>query len=374
LGKCKDDHSAKEKELENSTAEHLRTIQKLRDENKSTITKMQTLHKDAKINLEKECREREGELKTQRDTWKSKHAQEVKTAKEMLQQQKARLNENHEREKRQTETKHKEQVSTITRQHEAALATSATIHAQRTAELQSKFEAEQRSLATKIKQLKDDVQKAKDDTERVEKNLKAKILKQMKDYEEDMEMQQKANEETTAAQQKLHEEATAAQTKLHEQELLVLSEAHQTELASQIEQYTNVLANADARHEARKQELLILQDRLQKRDNHVALTDSEIVEGRIDDGGDLEVHGMAMLLAEVKKFAAWSWRDDREIWPQDVMFALAGDKQKRLRRSIFGDMIWTVLFHVVFCSPFRLLGEIGKKLEHDWSQNFGVSN
>jgi hypothetical protein len=287
-----------------------------------------------------------------------------------LQEQKARLNTDHEREKAQIDTKHKQQVSTITRQHEAAVATSATTHAQRPAELQSKFEAEQNSLATKVQQLQDDLQKAKDETERVEKDLKAKLLKQMNAYEKDMEMQQKANEETRAAEQKLHEEVTAAQTKLNEEELHDLSEAHQTELASQIEQYTNILANADARHEARKQELLILQDRLQKRDNHVALTDSEIFEGRIDDGGDLEVHGMATLLAEVKKFAAWSWRDEREIWPQDVMFALAGDKQKRLRRLVLGNMIWTVLFHAVFCSPFRLLGEIGKKLEHDWSQNF----
>jgi hypothetical protein len=41
-----------------------------------------------------------------------------------------------------------------------------------------------------------------------------------------------------------------------------------------------------------------------------------------------------------------------------------------LKKLILGDAIWTTLFQLIFCSPFRILGKEGEHLEADWNGSF----
>lgn len=190
--------------------------------------------------------------------------------------------------------------------------------------------------------------------------MKEELVRQSQDYERKLEHQRLDSERITNNNRKVHKE-----------EIQKLKQQLSSELASKEQHHAQALAAANRHHEERRQELKTLQDRLQKRDNHVGLTDAEILNGKLDADGELEVYSLATILAEVKNLAAWSWRDSRDMWNEDVMSELAGDKQKRLKKLILGDLIWTFLYQNIFESPFRLLGDIGTKLENDWRKNFG---
>jgi len=202
--------------------------------------------------------------------------------------------------------------------------------------------------------------RAKESADQTRKRLKEELVRQSQDYERKLEHQRLDSERITNNNRKVHKE-----------EIQKLKQQLSSELASKEQHHAQALAAANRHHEERRQELKTLQDRLQKRDNHVGLTDAEILNGKLDADGELEVYSLATILAEVKNLAAWSWRDSRDMWNEDVMSELAGDKQKRLKKLILGDLIWTFLYQNIFESPFRLLGDIGTKLENDWRKNFG---
>jgi hypothetical protein len=113
-----------------------------------------------------------------------------------------------------------------------------------------------------------------------------------------------------------------------------------------------------------------LQDILLKQDSYSGLTDLEVLRGVASDDGKLPIAGFSQIMSKVTTFAEWEWREDRKIWPKDVMTSLAGTKQRRLKKLILGDAIWTTLFRLIFGSPFRILGEEGEKREKDWNRYF----
>jgi hypothetical protein len=113
-----------------------------------------------------------------------------------------------------------------------------------------------------------------------------------------------------------------------------------------------------------------LQAILLKQDDYSGLTDLEIVRGVTPKTGKVSIVGFASMVSKVTTFSEWEWREDREVWPQETLTALVGTKQRRLKKLILGDAIWTSLFELIFCSPFRVLGKEGEQLEAGWNKSF----
>lgn len=44
---------------------------------------------------------------------------------------------------------------------------------------------------------------------------------------------------------------------------------------------------------------------------------------------------------------------------------------KRLKKELLQDSLWMILYENIFCSPFRVFGEEGRKLETQWNDAFG---
>jgi hypothetical protein len=113
-----------------------------------------------------------------------------------------------------------------------------------------------------------------------------------------------------------------------------------------------------------------LQGILLKQDDYSGLTDLEIVRGVTSKTGKVSIVGFTNMVSKVTTFSEWEWRENREIWSKEAMTALVGTKQRRLKKLILGDAIWTTLFQLIFCSPFRILGKEGEHLEADWNGSF----
>lgn len=69
----------------------------------------------------------------------------------------------------------------------------------------------------------------------------------------------------------------------------------------------------------------------------------------------------------VEELARVSWKEDRQVWNEQLVRDFGRRSGPRLaKKAIIQDMIWTVLYRLVFCSPFRMFGDEGLKLEREW--------
>ncbi|CAK1364419.1 unnamed protein product [Cercospora beticola] len=65
-----------------------------------------------------------------------------------------------------------------------------------------------------------------------------------------------------------------------------------------------------------------------------------------------------------------SWKADQTVCPENVLQRHSAKHSiRRLKKAILQDIIWSILHRFVFASPFRVFGELGKELEHEWVAN-----
>jgi hypothetical protein len=74
----------------------------------------------------------------------------------------------------------------------------------------------------------------------------------------------------------------------------------------------------------------------------------------------------------VEDLSRLEWKHDRRLWTDQLMQKMRREHgQRSVRKAIVQDIIWTILFRAVFCSPFRMFGEEGNKLEREWNEQCG---
>jgi hypothetical protein len=80
--------------------------------------------------------------------------------------------------------------------------------------------------------------------------------------------------------------------------------------------------------------------------------------------------GFLQVQQMVEELGRRPWKQDQQLWPQQLL-----EKSSRrhptnmVRKAIIQDTIWSLLFQNIFCSPFRVFGNAGKKLEVDWNES-----
>lgn len=97
------------------------------------------------------------------------------------------------------------------------------------------------------------------------------------------------------------------------------------------------------------------------RDKFTPLTDQRLKSPFISLGKDIDLASRA------------KWKPDQSQWPTDLLSKLSSN-QRRVRQQLAQDMLWTILFQGIFCSPFRIFGKEGKELEESWQEDFGTGN
>jgi hypothetical protein len=74
------------------------------------------------------------------------------------------------------------------------------------------------------------------------------------------------------------------------------------------------------------------------------------------------------LSQDVTTLAQIGWTVDQKVFSSQVLQRMSPNKNL-LKIQILQDMIWVTLFKFIFCSPFRMFGEEGRKLEDQWNSN-----
>lgn len=72
------------------------------------------------------------------------------------------------------------------------------------------------------------------------------------------------------------------------------------------------------------------------------------------------------LAQDVNTLAQVEWRANQRVWSSQVLLRLSPN-QKLFKIQILQDIIWVALYRFIFCSPFRMFGEEGQKLECQWN-------
>jgi hypothetical protein len=65
------------------------------------------------------------------------------------------------------------------------------------------------------------------------------------------------------------------------------------------------------------------------------------------------------------------WQPQDLGWTDNLLARLAPqNQQKTIRRQIIQDSVWVILNKNIFCSPFRVFGEEGERLEVEWKDGY----
>lgn len=94
------------------------------------------------------------------------------------------------------------------------------------------------------------------------------------------------------------------------------------------------------------------------RDRFTPITDHEL-ESRFSD-----------LVGDIDQLARPEWDFNQAEWTDNLLNRLSKNP-KRLKKELLQDSLWMILYENIFCSPFRVFGEEGRKLEAQWNDAFG---
>lgn len=155
--------------------------------------------------------------------------------------------------------------------------------------------------------------------------------------------------------------------KLNDQ-IVKMKKDHATELALRQSEFEKEKAELLHRHADEKKQIEKDRDAysaaLLERDK----ARDKVTGDKFDEMKDVEIKAKFQEMKDaVEKLARLDWRGD-QAQPLRRLFPAHSDT---LMRQILQDSIWVVLHKHIFCSPFRILGEEGQRLETQWNKEYG---
>jgi hypothetical protein len=167
----------------------------------------------------------------------------------------------------------------------------------------------------------------------------------------------------------------------HEMDKMNMDQSHKAESRRLKDEHKQLITNLEHQHEQEKvrmisgfqeekrkwqeeqnkmrQEMESLAGALVERDSFTPIPDHQLQTDFAD------------LAKGVEQLARLKWKLLQADWTDELLNALSPDNIARLQRQILQDTIWMILFEYLFCSPFRVFGEDGEKLEHKWNKDCG---
>jgi hypothetical protein len=208
--------------------------------------------------------------------------------------------------------------------------------------------------ASKISSMHHDMQMARNNAEQRER--------QMTQIHEDALRslnQQIQNAKTTAEakEQRLRQD--------HNQTLNKLNESHKAQLLKQEQEH---------QQSKRQQQLEIeeLNEAWLNRDDEIyqsLLFTTSGLPRKPDDKIKSQVSELQQIIDDLSRL---EWKSSPQVWTDRVLQRLGSQHgQRSLRKAIIQDLIWSLLFQWIFCSPFRMFGEKGLELEREWNEQCG---
>lgn len=103
-----------------------------------------------------------------------------------------------------------------------------------------------------------------------------------------------------------------------------------------------------------------LQSALVRREHFKAMSDHELARH------------FQNIADEVDDFGRIDWDEGLEpSWPFTNPVFASSNNPRRLKQHVIQTTLWVILYDRIFCSPFRVLGNEGRRLEAQWAKTFG---
>lgn len=126
-----------------------------------------------------------------------------------------------------------------------------------------------------------------------------------------------------------------------------------------------------------QQQLLRLQQEIEEINDALLTRDDEIYQGMVFTASGLpklpdnQIRDSVLDIQHmVEELGSHPWKHDQSLWPEELIQQSSHRHSETLvRQMIIQDMIWSLLFQNIFCSPFRVFGDAGKQLEDDWNHS-----
>jgi len=163
-------------------------------------------------------------------------------------------------------------------------------------------------------------------------------------------------------------ERTLLRTKQAEYEKLEATKDN--EYAAMIERYDAEKTTMVGMHEAEKSNAVReLQEKIE--DLKSALVE-QVKKDHFKSMGDGAISNQFQGINNfVDEFSRVPWETSLESsWPYPNQAFQNTDNDRRTKQHIIQNTLWVVLYERIFCTPFRMLGMIGKSLEGQWIQQF----
>ena len=300
----------------------------------------------------KECNDVRATLSTTLSTTKREHEKQMQKQADEHRRQMDSAKRDHDHEMQTLSARHrlekKDMSVALTQQKKEAEMEQERWNSD-TVELERKHNEELRMMRQQARELRADLQKThareqqrlKDHAETVHRSLKKDLETQIEQLQAELtEVKRRHDQE----QDNLREQTRKAQADMER--------AH-------AEEQQLLRNNAEKAHASLKRDIRSRNNALVAREKFNQLTDGQLMSKFTE------------LVHLVDALARLNWRYNQSAWTDELQSQLS-DAPKRLRKQILQDTIWGILFEKVFCSPFRMLGDEGERLETQWLKDFGA--
>jgi hypothetical protein len=249
------------------------------------------------------------------------------------------------------------QIQQMKEEHEGQIQSLREYHRQNIVEMKEDYNIQLSSFESKL-------QKAREDH-------KQNMLKMEKSHGRDLKAKAEEIEELKHDHLDLVEALNQSLEDLKRQNLANIKQIEkkaEEKLNEKDRQSRLVMAKAHKEHEKQmkglKQENQDLKGALVKRtnqrDTYKQLTDRDLSSRFLD------------LASDIDDVSRVTWDTSKQkSWPVAARQIRNAENERKIKKNIIQNSIWTVLNDKIFQTPFRVLGGRGKSLEQKWTEKFG---
>jgi hypothetical protein len=220
--------------------------------------------------------------------------------------------------------------------------------------LHSKIDLMQHEHESKIDLMQHEHKSEKDRLQQEHESEEDRMQQEHKSEEDRMQNEHESNQALMRAKmEKMKQEHDSEQKKMRK-----VVDEEKVRLKSEFQTMKAQLERAHAEETKRlRRDIEAYSEDLLARDEFKPMLDNEI-KGRFLD-----------LAQEIDTLARLEWKPNQKEWTNQVLRRLSGN-QRLLKKQILQDSVWVILHENIFCSPFRVFGEEGRRLESQWNDKY----
>ena len=231
--------------------------------------------------------------------------------------------------------------------------------------------------AAEIDQLRQNLRTARDEASQKDQRLTQQHLATVKSLDEEL---RRVKNAADMKERRMADEHMKAVNELNETHAIKMSrQEHEHQQTNQhlLDQYQQSEQRLLEKHQQVKEELqqenAELNEAWLHRDDEIYKAKLFTTSGLPSKPDDKIKNQVLELQQMVDDLSRTEWKTSPDTRTDRVSLGIGHHEhgQRLVKKAIVQDLIWSLLFRRIFCSPFRMFGTEGKNLEREWNEQCG---